>query len=491
VGLSREAKAYPIDVDTVLDDLIRSEGGFDLSRYTRDVQGVEFRLLGTPVRIEWTFALIAVVGGLGRGNGAFLATWVGAVFVSILVHELGHALTFRAFGHRARIVLYAFGGLTYGEGRALSPARNIVVSASGSTAGILLVGLPSYFLARTDVLSSSVWHQLFSDLAWVSLGWGLVNLLPLLPLDGGNIAATILTRLAGGRGMRLTRLVSVVTAGAAAGWAFVAHVPFLGLYALVFAGINLQGLRDEREAPLNGRILQGYRSLEDQDLHEAMRSADAVLATARSAGTRARALELRAWALLQANRLSEANRAVEQMAQGTEPTQYLQGCLSLAAGDREEGTRVVAQALLRDPRRESGATVAACLARARVVSDLVGTLLSMKVPDGPVAAHSLSNSLHAAGLFQEASVVNERLFLDGRVDRGVAAYNRACNLARMGAPEEAVTWLRRAVGSGFSDTNLLDQDPDLDPLRAMEGFRELRSEMVRSEDLGLPRSNPH
>jgi Zn-dependent protease len=459
--------------------------------YTRVVQGVEFRLLGIPIRIEWTFALVAVVLGLGEGDGRFLAIWVGAVFVSILVHELGHALTFKAFGHRARIVLYGFGGLTYGEGGPLSAARNIAVSASGSAAGILLLGLPAYFLDRTEVASSPIWHHLFADLAWVSLVWGLVNLLPLLPLDGGNIAATILVRLAGNGGKRLARLISIATAGGAAAWAFLAHIPFLALYALVFAGINLQGLREEREAPLKVRIREGYRFLDGHQLHEAIRSADAVLATARSPGIRGRALELRAWALLQLNRVSEATQAAEGIPNRDETTQYLQGCLSLEAGDREKGTHTIGQALLRDPGRQPGSMVATCLARARVVDDLLETLLSMNIPDGPLAAHSLSNSLHGAGLFREASAVNERLYLDGRFDRGIAAYNDACNLARAGAPAEALTWLKRAVDSGFEDTNLLDQDPDLDSVRAIDGFGELRTAMVRSEGLRIPRSKPH
>ena len=81
---------------------------------------LRFRLFRTHVRIHPLFWLIAVMLGWGythlhrpaTGNiVGDLALWVGCVFVSILVHEFGHALTGRLFGSHAHIVLYGFGGL--------------------------------------------------------------------------------------------------------------------------------------------------------------------------------------------------------------------------------------------------------------------------------------------------------------------------------------------------------------------------------------------
>ena len=66
--------------------------------------------------------------------------WVGVVFLSILVHELGHVSSALFFGRRSRVVLYSMGGLTIPETHAapLTGWRYGVVAFSGPTAGFLL-----------------------------------------------------------------------------------------------------------------------------------------------------------------------------------------------------------------------------------------------------------------------------------------------------------------------------------------------------------------
>ncbi len=88
---------------------------------------LRFQLLGFPVRVSWTFWLGAVVFGYefarqidfiamaaglnSPGAGPLLLLWILCLLVSILIHELGHALAFRQFGIQSSIVLYHFGGL--------------------------------------------------------------------------------------------------------------------------------------------------------------------------------------------------------------------------------------------------------------------------------------------------------------------------------------------------------------------------------------------
>ena len=69
------------------------------------------RIAGFPVQIEVTFFLLAAILGQGRPGNLLLA-WIGVVFVSILAHELGHAVAFRVYGDTPRISLHAFGGVT-------------------------------------------------------------------------------------------------------------------------------------------------------------------------------------------------------------------------------------------------------------------------------------------------------------------------------------------------------------------------------------------
>src|SRR5438132_973156 len=80
---------------------------------------LNFQVLGFPVRVHPLFWLVGLLLGLGGGGedaGIRLVIWFAALFVSILIHELGHALMIRRFGRDAYIVLYAMGGLAI-EGR--------------------------------------------------------------------------------------------------------------------------------------------------------------------------------------------------------------------------------------------------------------------------------------------------------------------------------------------------------------------------------------
>ena len=98
-----------------------------------------FSLFGIPVRIGLGFWLMTFFFGfrsdrpLGAGLRAAIA-WTAIVFVSILLHELGHALAARRFGARPSIKLHAFGGLTY-TGVHLSRLRQIVISLAGPFMG--------------------------------------------------------------------------------------------------------------------------------------------------------------------------------------------------------------------------------------------------------------------------------------------------------------------------------------------------------------------
>lgn len=108
---------------------------------------LHFSLFGFPVRVHPMFWLVTLMLGYQSGDAASVLTWIVAVFLSILVHELGHALTMRAYGLRPWIVLHGFGGLTGYEPSYDSRSRGsdtlgqILISAAGPAAGFLLVAV--------------------------------------------------------------------------------------------------------------------------------------------------------------------------------------------------------------------------------------------------------------------------------------------------------------------------------------------------------------
>ncbi len=168
-----------------------------------------FRLFGFPVTVDPTFLLLVVFLGARRQQLSLVAIWVGVVFVSILVHELGHALLGRRYGMEPAIRLHSMGGLTeWTRPRRLSQAQSILISFAGPLAGFLLAGL-TYALQPVFLESQSFHARVaYTDLLWVNLGWGLLNLLPILPMDGGHIMSSLVQMVSGRSDTTLPRIVS-------------------------------------------------------------------------------------------------------------------------------------------------------------------------------------------------------------------------------------------------------------------------------------------
>ena len=125
-----------------------------LGEPARTAGDLNFSLFGIPVRVHPFFWLITLFLGPIRSQRpdilyAVLA-WILAVFISILIHELGHALVQRAYGYRPWITLYGLGGLaSYDPAAVYQPrgsptVRQILISAAGPGAGFLMqvIGLP-------------------------------------------------------------------------------------------------------------------------------------------------------------------------------------------------------------------------------------------------------------------------------------------------------------------------------------------------------------
>lgn len=212
---------------------------------TATAYDLHFRVLGTPVRVHPMFWLVSVIMGASAGDRGlhFLLIWVICVFVSILVHELGHVWMGQAFGSHGHIVLYGFGGLAIGSNRLHRRWQRIAVCFAGPLAGFVFLGLlfvvlwfadpdafPLYVLmAELDLglplntfgalgrvlreQPNPVVFALVSDLIFINLLWGLVNLLPVWPLDGGQISRDVCEGLSPGPGLVHSLGISMAVAG--------------------------------------------------------------------------------------------------------------------------------------------------------------------------------------------------------------------------------------------------------------------------------------
>ncbi len=155
---------------------------------------VRFMLFGFSIRITPFFWVLAVFLGSGRPLREAVV-WVGAVLVSILVHELGHAFVQRAFGGRAEITLYAFGGLASATGVRDGWWRSVLISLAGPGAGLALFALIFVGVRSLGVPGTPIGKALVNDLLWINLAWSVLNLAPIWPLDGGRVARELLTLL--------------------------------------------------------------------------------------------------------------------------------------------------------------------------------------------------------------------------------------------------------------------------------------------------------
>jgi len=173
---------------------------------------LRFSLFGFPILIHWMFWLnTALMGGAlnasSPGQLRGLLAWMTAVLLSLLIHELGHALTMRHFGdRRASIILYAFGGLAQGS-RHLTRREDVMITSAGP--GLQILAGLAVGWTITLWRPPSLWlHQMLDSFSVVSLFWALLNLVPILPLDGGRLLAAFL----GGNQKRTVLKTSLVCA---------------------------------------------------------------------------------------------------------------------------------------------------------------------------------------------------------------------------------------------------------------------------------------
>ena len=273
-----------------------------------------FSVAGIPVAIHPAFfAVILVLGIVYLATPLYLVTWVAIATVSILLHEFGHAVAFRMYGLRPSVALVGFGGLTSADSAdpgadSFTPARHIVVSLAGPLSAIVLLGLPALLLAEANGFDP--WTSLglrrsldpaeiiLGQIVYINVGWSLLNLLPVLPLDGGNVVAAVFEIFAKDKGRRIANVVSIAIAVVVALWAMSIGYTLAPIMALFLVGINVSELTKARSEDADRELGDALRSIIRYDPVQAEQLARRVLAGRPSPERAAWATELTAWARL-------------------------------------------------------------------------------------------------------------------------------------------------------------------------------------------------
>ena len=250
-----------------------------LSEPGRTNYDLQFSLFGFPVRVHPAFFILPVL--LGRGlirpevnAGVGLIVVVAIFFVSILIHELGHAVAFRLFGVPSRIVLYWMGGLAipgtdgvWSSPRtsSLTSGQQIVVSFAGPLFGFLLAGclvlivyaaggtivlndlnmipLPEPVLQGTFLAGSELALLVFFGGIALNIFLNLLNLVPIYPLDGGQIARQVMVQMDRFNGVRNSIILSIASAILIAIVCLRADATFMAVFFGFMAYSNYQSLQ--------------------------------------------------------------------------------------------------------------------------------------------------------------------------------------------------------------------------------------------------------
>ncbi|GHG40323.1 peptidase M50 [Sinomonas cellulolyticus] len=167
------------------------------------------RIAGVPIVLAYSWFIVAaftvVVYGPTLANrqpqlgaAAYFVAFAYAVLLllSVLVHELAHALTARAFGWPSqKIVLNLWGGHTQFEAFTASPGRSVLVALAGPAANFVLAA--AAWLVVSGVTLTGVADILVNIFMWANFLIAVFNVLPGLPLDGGRIVESAVWRATG------------------------------------------------------------------------------------------------------------------------------------------------------------------------------------------------------------------------------------------------------------------------------------------------------
>ena len=220
---------------------------------------VTFRLLGIPLRVRWSFAIVILLLGMPLIRTIShhpllmlerLGIWLAVAGVSVVVHELGHALLARRFGATVTMELWALGGLTSwrpGQ-RPITPARRAAIAAAGSALG-MVVGAVAFPLWKLAGAGPAPIQLGLGWMVWVNLGWGLINWLPIRLLDGGHIFRALFDMIWPKRSERIANLFFLCSSAGIALVAFRIGFPIVSLFAVIMLIMEVRFLPNRKPKP--------------------------------------------------------------------------------------------------------------------------------------------------------------------------------------------------------------------------------------------------
>lgn len=230
-----------------------------------------------PIHIfPFFWFLILMIGWLNSTTIPGTIIWSIVILISVLIHEYGHALTALAFGQQAEINLVGLGGLTKRQGEKLQRWKEFLIVLNGPLAGFLTFFIAYQLLGFFGENKSFIKYGLQVALN-VNLFWTILNLLPVLPLDGGHLMRILLEGVFGLRGLKLAFLISIILASLIGIYFFFIQQILMGALFFMLAFESYRAWADvksmspqDMDQDLQSAVKQGVEELQRGDNEKAL-----------------------------------------------------------------------------------------------------------------------------------------------------------------------------------------------------------------------------
>jgi Zn-dependent protease len=445
------------------------------------------KIFGIPVKVQPFFLL--VVGFMGYSMNLpfeFLVEWIIVVFISILAHEFGHALTVRAFGMSPQILIYGFGGMTsWTDEKGVSPPKHIAISLAGPFAGFLFGGVVYLSnIALPDLFADHFGRVTYRDLLWVNWRWGIFNLLPVLPLDGGNVAYSIEQWVTKKHRGVITRVVSLLVAGGVGLWALSAGWGWVVFLMALFVWNNgsalFQLLQYDRDGAARPLLDQAHVAVKNDDGAAAVQLAKEALNSARSVEVKEEAQRILLQGLILGGDVEQAKKEADRLQAVYGHAALLR---SLTGFERDQSPRaihIMEYSYATAPSPDLNFTLANALMIAGHFQDAASLIARQQHPEYAAATYkTLQVAAFHSGDYKLSAEAGRQAF--ERTKEPGIAYNIACAETRAGRADEALAWIERAVEMGFRNVDAMASDSDLETLRSRPEFEAICARLRGAE----------
>ena len=229
------------------------------------------KIAGIGLFVHWTFSLLIlfiVYTNYKAGQNSIQILWsvlfILCIFLTVFMHELGHALTAKKFGIKTKdITLLPIGGVAQLERLPEKPSEELMVAFAGPMVNIVLALITSLFISLPNTSQEMVSQldngvnagNFFLNFYLVNIILAFFNLIPAFPMDGGRVLRALLS-------YKLERHQATKIA-ARIGQALAIGFVLLGFYYnpfLIFIGIFVfMGAQIESEYTESKYMLKGYK----------------------------------------------------------------------------------------------------------------------------------------------------------------------------------------------------------------------------------------